>query len=256
MYVLCHVAWGSAWNLFIYRSIGWTTVHHIYGLSLCMSEWVYLWAMCLFLLSFVTMSAHKFSAKYSAIEWKTTLYEPFMQADITHALTNERTIDCCHFTLEAYVYERIIIYIDWWEWRFSMYTDFLIGIDTFILFSCNKQTNKWKIDPWHPYIVHSISMAQILFILRTNNHFADEIHYIWLDLSVSDIFLFPANLYILLYQFFISISKRKDFDFNVLGVHHEINNVCVCSTSIRTQWMCQQPLLYNIEHWKMAKQGT
>lgn len=70
-------------------------------------------------------------------------------------------------------------------------------------------------------------MAQILFVLRTNNHFADEIHYIWLDLSVSDIFLFPANLYILLYQFFISISKRKDFDFNVLGVHHEINNVCV-----------------------------
>lgn len=146
----------------------------------------------------------------------------------THSQTNERTIDCCHFTLEAYVYERIIIYIDWWEWLFSMYTDFLIGIDTFILFSCNKKTNEWKIDPWHPYIVHSISMAQILFVLRTNNHFADEIHYIWLDLSVSDIFLFPANLYILLYQFFISISKRKDFDFNVLGVHHEINNVCVC----------------------------
>lgn len=89
MYVLCHVAWVSALNLFIYRSIGWTTVHHIDGLSLCMSEWVYLWAMCLFLLSFVNMSAHKFSAKYSAIEWKTTLYEPFMQADITH--THKRT---------------------------------------------------------------------------------------------------------------------------------------------------------------------
>lgn len=39
IFILCSMAWGSAWNLFIYRPIGWTTVeHYIYGLSLCMSE--------------------------------------------------------------------------------------------------------------------------------------------------------------------------------------------------------------------------
>lgn len=129
------MAWGNTSNLFIYRLDGSVRLEHwIYGLSL--REWV-----CMFLLSFVNLSTHKFLVKCSAIEWKTVCWSFKHAYRPQHKRTSSQTtIDCCHFTTQAYVYESIIIYIETDEHGlvfYPQYADFLIGISIFLPPSCS-----------------------------------------------------------------------------------------------------------------------
>lgn len=92
----------------------------------------------------------------------------------TRTLSRTHTIDCCHFTLDAYVYESIIIYIDWWEWLFSIYWLFNWCIDTFVshsfrlFFSFNSQTNENSICCIHTYIQSEWMLHIYLFIYFLN----------------------------------------------------------------------------------------
>lgn len=136
---------------FIYLPVDWldnSCIHHIYGLSLCASECILCacfycllstWALINFSQNALQLNGKLFYAIHANAQCRT-----MVQAD-----SHSRTIDCCHFTLEAYVYESIIIYIDWWDWLFFQYIDFLIGIDTQMssyLFIFLFSFNKWIID--------------------------------------------------------------------------------------------------------------